>query len=545
MIVFKKGNSKMKKSTLFLTFILTTSTLLIGCKNSTPPTSYNDFSKAVSEVQKEESGYKKVTVKHSFNIGNGSKKYSALFDIIDEQKSSLSFNSGDEKLKNICADYNLTNSLGGLTPKYFPIGTGVFDGSYSDSTPIVNSNRSVFRSLLSYEMNEKDSQTPYSVYGTKGFVKITCDSDKIEQMYIQSGKEMAFNAKDDISVKISFGTIEGLTAGQLIKDFDFYLIDKYDYLKIQLNESPIRISSSNKDVEINISEALEERGYSSLENVRLRISSTPNNINDYFLLKSVVFSYNETTISSTDKETFDNASFFDRTNDEYFVAATQGIRLLDASYVSYLSKYDNFGNYNLGYWASNGNKEPYSPKTLYLDFTVDNYEIAYGKRDFVISIDDLQEYVNNGWCHFKGVDPLKPLKDYSTFNVEDFVVDNEKSPITNIISYERLQYGDEEVVVFNCIVIYYRYLGYDEMPVYLYPGKLLKPSMTLGFIDKYAYELYIEKNKYRMVLQENVDKKTYAKAEIILNEKGLISSVTAKGKSNGKSISSIYSFKYE
>ena len=540
----------MKKSTLFLTFILTTSTLLIGCKNSTSPTSYNDFSKAVSEVQKEESGYKKVTVKHSFNVGNGSKNYSTLFDIIDEKDSSLSFNSGDEKLKNLCADYSFTNSLGSLTPKYFPIGTGVFDGSYSGSAPIVNANMDVdnesfFRSLLSYEMNEKDSQFPNSNYGTKGFIKITCFSDKMEQMYIQSGKEMTFNAKDDISVKISFGTIEGLTEGQLIKDFDFYLIDKNDYPKIQLNESPIRISSSNKEVEINISEALEGWGYSSLKNVRLRISSTPNNINDYFLLKSVVFSYNETTISSTDKENFDNVSFFDRTNDEYFVAATQGIRLADASYVSCLSKYDNLGKTNNHYWASNGNREPYSPKTLFLDFTVDNYEIAYGKRNFLIGRDDLQEYVNNGWCHFRGVDPLKPLEDYSTFNVEDFVVDNEKCPITNIISYVRAQFDGKEFIQFNCIVIYYRFLGYDEMPVFLYPGKLLKPSINLGFIDKYANEFYIEKNKYRMVLQENVDKKTYAKAEIVLNEKGLISSVTARGKSNGKSISSIYSFEYE
>jgi len=135
---------------------------------------------------------------------------------------------------------------------------------------------------------------------------------------------------------------------------------------------------------------------------------------------------------------------------------------------------------NCGYWniesSTKNFKNIYLAKAVYASFTYDSYFATLGERENVpVSSYDVENYKRKGWVDYT-IDIIyhgsTPIIDPDTF---EFVILNEaKCPFIKAPQYEDVkdvfvtESGGREGYTIYGDVMYYRYLGYDSMPKFLF-----------------------------------------------------------------------------
>ncbi len=142
---------------------------------------------------------------------------------------------------------------------------------------------------------------------------------------------------------------------------------------------------------------------------------------------------------------------------------------------------------NTGYWSFSNTqrvvKGVYAGKAVFASFKYDSYVATLGRRKQTVSLTRLNQYKKNGWVDFViefqkvgGVIKINKTK-WDAFAAEHdgygiYIINPDKCPIVNKIEFEDLvitgSVGGETFVNINAEVIYYRYLGFDTMPKYLF-----------------------------------------------------------------------------
>ena len=136
---------------------------------------------------------------------------------------------------------------------------------------------------------------------------------------------------------------------------------------------------------------------------------------------------------------------------------------------------------NCGYWRIESDhyvKEVYLAKAYFASFTYDSYEATLGTRyNVIVSVFKLEEYQRNGWIDFEII--IDYVGQQLKVTYFDFTILNKnKCPIEKLTyeddpakSVENISYNassQEFTYDLNCQVTYYKFLGYDRMPKYLF-----------------------------------------------------------------------------
>ncbi|MBP5694897.1 MAG: ABC transporter permease [Bacilli bacterium] len=126
-----------------------------------------------------------------------------------------------------------------------------------------------------------------------------------------------------------------------------------------------------------------------------------------------------------------------------------------------------------GYWTSNGTKRLYHGLGYVCNFVFDTYEAAYGIQERTLSLTEINEYVEKGWIS-------------SDFNIEDALYNDAALELDNyyqtlrtdktekycpIVSMKEISVttsGEITAYTFICDVYGYRWLGYSEVPKFLF-----------------------------------------------------------------------------
>ena len=173
-------------------------------------------------------------------------------------------------------------------------------------------------------------------------------------------------------------------------------------------------------------------------------------------------------------------------NDESQADLFKEMSFDDANKQVMMTQKDDNKNDNLGYWVCNGFKFLYKGEATYSHFRYDTYVAIYGKRDITLASDIVKSYVKKGYIEYdfkKGIESFK-------------ILDAEKSPITKVYE-QKTNTGIVTTYSIECEVVYYKYLGFDKMPSYLFGtdsnGKDLlhimfnglRTSLLLGIITSF------------------------------------------------------------
>ena len=183
-----------------------------------------------------------------------------------------------------------------------------------------------------------------------------------------------------------------------------------------------------------------------------------------------------TTDSDDDKEQIYFSSKADKET------GIEGISFTDAMKMSVRSFEVGSGSKqrrNCGYWniesSTKNFKNIYLAKAVYASFTYDSYFATLGERENVpVSSYDVENYKRKGWVDYTIdiiYDGSTPIIDPDTF---EFVILNEaKCPFIKAPQYEDVkdvfvtESGREGFTIYGD-VMYYKYLGYDTMPKFLF-----------------------------------------------------------------------------
>ena len=348
--------------------------------------------------------------------------------------------------------------LGLLTPKLFDAGTGFWDGTVKrngvawdasvqnpDGTHGAPANAKMSAIVPgSLKIDDVTYIDQYYAYAAGGYLRLTSDSyfstqptDYNDGIYFFSNyTTFPFTSSDNLELEIVFGNEDNIENSRLAKSR--VVLSYYDSgtKTLPLSDWSDDYSSAFK---ANLSEAIENNGSTSITKGKIYIemmSNVSTTQYSYILVKSV-----KLTSESTDEDALEllNHISFD-----------------DANYVAGLSK-NSDNSKNLEYWQSSANKYIWHAERRKVSFTYDKYaDVFLDQYNFIVGESIFKQYIKKGWCEFTD------FSDISTFKV----LDAEKCPVIEIS--EGFHSAEYNVWQFYCHIIYYKYLGFNSVPRYLF-----------------------------------------------------------------------------
>ena len=335
-----------------------------------------------------------------------------------------------------------------IEPKLFNAGTGFWDGTkvYShqpydglnDCPQGYDKDAVVWMKVDDFEYIDQ-----YYQYAEGGYIRVTSKS------YYTGSEEAKYNSsfvfynyhpftitKDGgYKLTIAMDPTDGIGGDELC-EFRLCLMVGNSYrtaTKYVLRDW----SKDYSEGEFDLSKVVEEAGVDSLDNCHIFFEGAPN-VSDsaysYFLIEKAIIES-----EAADEET-----------KEFLAEAS----ITDANFTAGIMK-DNAGVFPDGYWQSNANKLVYHARNQFVTFSYDTYLAAYGKKEMVIGQSIMQDYIKKGWCNYD-------------FDVgpESFEILSERCPILEVYS-QNLDERDK-VYQLDTQVTYWRYIGYSEMPRFLF-----------------------------------------------------------------------------
>ena len=394
-----------------------------------------------------------------------------------------------------------------LSPKIFKTGTGFWDGT----SDVRNAPYDVQQNAAIQEIAGK--AIPYDMKYVLGDVKLKTKviNDKDKYAY---GGVYVFDATDGIRFVLvkPNGKEELLEDASIDDEYTF----RYDYLQhyntfakitqksnvnlvvdfsddfdenkvhgeyrivLQYNDEKTSIdvlrdwTTDLSDFSINISEYLTEKGVSRRNKCRIRIDQKfvegSDETKQYAALaiNSINFSVGEETDL-----------------DEKAVEQIISTSITDANATKNLPS-DN--KKHPGYWQSSGVTNVISLVVTYASFEYDDYGARLGaKQNFEIGKSEMETYIAKGWCKYN-------------FDIgpSSFVKISKRCPIDQVhdqkITVIETGSGSREVTNLVCDIQYYKYLGYEKMPRFIFGTDLsgydvftrafysLRTSLAVAFI---------------------------------------------------------------
>lgn len=226
------------------------------------------------------------------------------------------------------------------------------------------------------------------------------------------------------------------------------------------------------------------------------------------LVRNLVFSVNDSAPQ--------NAKNYFSTSFAVSGGSVSGISFTDAMEMASRTKEVKLGlntALNTGYWTvpdmTNYVKNIYLGKCRFASFTYDTYYATLGVINFALSSTDLEAYKDKGWIDFD-IEIVQVGTRFTVnrdlFEATPVTILSEKCPLTYkdatseiVFEYSDIRpdqnpVGGEMPYTVDCRVTYYRYLGYDEMPSFLFGTDAnskdmfkyvfdgLKNSLSLGLL---------------------------------------------------------------
>ena len=125
---------------------------------------------------------------------------------------------------------------------------------------------------------------------------------------------------------------------------------------------------------------------------------------------------------------------------------------------NWVAKVTNTETYPEQYWQSNGFRKIYHAVGYKCSFVYDQYEAVLGLRyDMHIGRSFIEEYIQKGWCE------MSNFNDVSTFRLTH--PESDECPVRSLSAL--LPVGADGVYQYQGEVLYYRWLGYNSMPMFI------------------------------------------------------------------------------
>ncbi len=378
-----------------------------------------------------------------------------------------------------------------LQPKLFDAGTGFWDGTKTYKH-LVQDRRLVGdkyimpaggpdnqnykeSAVVSMKVSELE-EVPMTVHSQHAFGGyLICLQDPLpvntelasKPLYLKNYTPFVLNEADGVKATITFGNQENLVSSNLAQQYRVCLYQNSfgeDVMVAPLTDwAPYQ-----ETITVDLSAKLTDLGKTDIQKAKLNVQAMPTvadgKTSTYMSIKSIEFTCNDTT----DEEIFDllkTISFKDRSDEEVVEAHKEGIKLSDANAVAAYEK-----NKDVCYWQTNSARSCYGAQIRYIDVVYDGYEHVFGNREMTIGGTDLQNYIDKGWCRFRGLTQKLANVSNLNFNIEDYpfeVLDEEHCPILSISSSSYIYSYDQHIWQFETTVCYYKYLGLKSMPRYL------------------------------------------------------------------------------
>lgn len=206
---------------------------------------------------------------------------------------------------------------------------------------------------------------------------------------------------------------------------------------------------------------------------RLKVTQTDTSTQEDHLCSLI-----KSMVITTDSSNFKEQMYF--SPEKYEDTDIEGISFTDAMKMMVRSHEVGKGSSqktNPGYWRIESDhyvKEVYLAKAYFASFTYDSYEATLGTRyEVVVSVYKLQNYQRKGWIDFDiEIDYVAGQPKVTDFYFE--IKNKNKCPILvvptddNVTNMSYTPSTQEWTYDLICTVTYYKFLGYDQMPKYLF-----------------------------------------------------------------------------
>lgn len=329
-----------------------------------------------------------------------------------------------------------------LPPKLFNAGFGFWDGTknYTDIVydPLTETPAGFSKDGIVKYTNERDGEyvnmpTPNA---TGGYLHIRTeqklgsgDNQYDNPYFFRHRTKISISADDNFVIKYTLGDTDNLN-NEMLATYRVIL---------KSSDGTIVLKDWSKDFgeqEINVSEILKQKNITKANGSQISFELARGKDKlSYLLLK-------EFNISSLNE-------------DEKYQETINAISFKDANKTALLNRTDS-GQFPVGYWETTATKHVYKAAVKYVSFVYDEYAAKLGTRKMLIGGSDIKKYVNNGWIEY----------DFEVGPESFKVLNPEKSPVLEVYG----QTYDESLGFYNIDseVVYYKYLGYNSMPRYLF-----------------------------------------------------------------------------
>ncbi len=398
-----------------------------------------------------------------------------------------------------------------LEPKLFESGTGFWDGTVKVTHKEVDPNNNYYPDpTIYYESGVKDLSKPVedftnvpNRFGKGGYVETGFYGGyNIEESYLSSVNPAILNTEYKFTLDLTSSSLrltnfvvadEAMLNDDLGKDgvvpenfklgltgLDFVYLNGDEEKSIELvaPDSVQTIGMDGGDPEVDLTSLIlaNEDGLTSFSNFYFRfVTAKPLDASgeDHIcsLIKSMVI---ETTSDNKNEQLY-----FSSTTDE--LTLLDGMSFTDAMQMMVRSYEVGSGSKllkNMGYWnidnINRNLKQIYLAKAYFANFTYDSYEATLGARTWYIDNFDIEKWQSNGWISYN-IDILfdshnNPYVDPLTFEFE--ILNKSKCPLIETINAEDITVtgiiGGDVTLLIKARVMYYKYLGYDTMPKFLF-----------------------------------------------------------------------------
>lgn len=324
-----------------------------------------------------------------------------------------------------------------LAPKLFEAGTGFWDGTRTaervvydreNEIPAISgkySVASVKSALVKIQVDADPAKIDSaSIYGEGGVVVVATDAAVENKNAIMTSQAVNFDVKGNYRLDVIFGDEDGVSSSEQ-GEYAVYL---------KSGDETVMLRDFSRDyspLSVNIGEALNAAGYSSLRaQIVFEVKSAASNFR-YVLVESVVISADETAANAEDLA---EISFTD---------ATAFVNITDRN--------------SLSYWSCTGRKGIHDSLIYYCDYTIDTYALVYDDADLVTySATELNNWIEAGYCTY----------DYKV-GPESFVKLTDDCPI-DIVESQTLMGITKKLSSITARGYGYKKLGYDKPPKFLF-----------------------------------------------------------------------------
>lgn len=112
--------------------------------------------------------------------------------------------------------------------------------------------------------------------------------------------------------------------------------------------------------------------------------------------------------------------------------------------------------YNKDFLLNGSDVSLYNAIIKYCSFSYDTYNATYGDKNMVVGETQIKDYISKGYMSY----------DFNVGPSSFKVLNEDKCPVKSVVKQNKSE-GLISVTTLDCVITYYKYLGYTKMPVHI------------------------------------------------------------------------------